>query len=171
MSVAGHMTMLQMTDSMRQGAASRMLSWAWCFVPAVCLVTLVIVFVQGAIPKITDPMAFARSIHRYGILPDVLINPLAIVLPWLELTVVLALLIPQVRFAGATILVTLLFIFTVAIGSALVRGLDISCGCFSTNSDAAKIGWPNLLRNAGLVLLVILAAWDRCPHRREGVTG
>lgn len=158
------MTTLQPADSIPRRSSS-ILGRVTRLISVVCLVAVTIVFVQAAVPKIMDPLAFARSIQRYGILPDVFINPLAIILPWLEVMAVLSLFIRRLRLAGGAILIGLLLVFIAAVGSALVRGLDISCGCFSTGPDAAKIGWTHLLRNAGLIVLVVLAVWNRGPHK------
>jgi uncharacterized membrane protein YphA (DoxX/SURF4 family) len=42
------------------------------------------IFVFASIDKILKPAAFANIIHHYQILPDMFINAVSIVLPWLE---------------------------------------------------------------------------------------
>ena len=57
--------------------------------------------------------------------------------------------------------------FAFVLGSALYRGLDISCGCFSTSTD--KVSYITLIR-AVVILLVSLgtyAATIFCPRRAE----
>lgn len=118
------------------------------------------VFIAAAVPKILDPAAFALATYRYRILPGAGVNAVAILLPWLELTTGVALLVGRARLraAAAWLLVAMTTVFTIAISLNLVRGIETSCGCFSTRADAAvSDGW-NLLRNAALIWLG-LAAW------------
>jgi uncharacterized membrane protein YphA (DoxX/SURF4 family) len=64
-------------------------------------------------------------------LPEGFINFMALTLPWLEI-ICGVLIVLGVFVRGSALLIGfMLFIFIVAISFALVRGLDISCGCFS----------------------------------------
>ncbi len=54
----------------------------------------------------------------------------------------------------------MLGVFTVAISLNLVRGIESSCGCFSTRADAAvSDGW-NLVRNGALIWLSLAVFLD-----------
>ena len=96
-------------------------------------VVLGAIFIYASWHKIMDPEEFARSIINYRIVPAESVNLLAIVLPWMELVCGLLLLLGL--FTGGSILVVafMMTVFLVAMGSALVRGIDISCGCFSSD--------------------------------------
>lgn len=109
-----------------------------------------IVFLYAAVLKIVDPADFAQSIKYYKLLPLWSINALALLLPWWELGAGLALLVPGWRRAGAAIVFVLTWVFTGAISSAMIRGLDISCGCFGTHSS--KVGFLLLAFDASLLL-------------------
>jgi putative oxidoreductase len=90
--------------------------------------------VTGAL-KIGDPAAFAVEIHNYQLFPA-LAPVLAAALPAVELAVAAALLAgprPWLR-AGALASAALMLVFTVAVGSAVARGINISCGCFGAGS-------------------------------------
>jgi len=126
----------------------------------ICRLILALVFIYAAIPKIMDPHAFAVAVFRYQLLPYPLINLMAIYLPWLELIAAVALFIPSLRQGANLILFILLAVFTVAIGSTIARGINIACGCFSVDPDAAHISWLNMLRNLGLILAAI-GSWSR----------
>lgn len=65
---------------------------------------------------------------------------LALYLPWLELVAAAALFWPGFRASGAAILTGLSAVFAVALGSALMRGLDISCGCFGSDTASGLAG-------------------------------
>lgn len=123
-------------------------------------------FLAACIAKIRDPESFALAVHRYRILPEGLVNILAMILPWIELTAGAAVLAAPARWraAGALIITGMLAVFTAAISLNLVRGIEASCGCFSTRADAAvSDGW-NLVRNGALIWLslsVFLDAYRR----------
>lgn len=125
-------------------------------------------FLAACIAKIRDPEAFALAIHRYRLLPGEWINLLAIVMPWIELTCGLAVLAApaRLRAAGALLIAGMLAVFTVAISLNLLRGIEASCGCFSTRADAAvSDGW-NLVRNGALIWLALAVLVD--AFRRAG---
>ncbi|HET9886008.1 MAG TPA: MauE/DoxX family redox-associated membrane protein, partial [bacterium] len=111
-------------------------------------------FLAAALPKLQDPAAFAKSVANYHLLPETPGRILALVLPPLELLVG-AFLILGIFDAGASaIAFSLMLIFTLAVGAALARGLDISCGCFETEGGS-KVGMKKIVEN----LLLIAAAW------------
>ena len=120
------------------------------------------VFLGACIAKIRDPELFALAVNRYRILPGEFVNLVAIVLPWIELTAGLALLAApaRLRAAGALVIAGMLTVFTIAISLNLLRGIEASCGCFSTRADAAvSDGW-NLIRNGALIWLALAAFLD-----------
>lgn len=119
-------------------------------------VFLGVLLVVISIDKIADPASFARSIGDYRILTGTPAMILATVLPWMELLCGLAL-ASGTLIRGSSLLVgSLLVVFTLAVVSALLRDLDISCGCFTQDSSADRIGWLKIGEN---VALLALAAW------------
>ena len=123
-------------------------------------------FIAASVPKLLDPAAFSLAVFRYHLLPDQLVNLAGIYFPWIELTAGLALLaLPRYRPAALAIILGLLVMFTGAIALSMVRGINIACGCFSLAPEAHTMSWFNLLRNAALILLTVLA-WARY-HRQE----
>lgn len=122
--------------------------------------TLAGIFIAAAVPKILDPAGFALDISHYGIVPDLLVNPMAIVLPWIEAVGALALL-SGFAAEGALLLINLLMaIFLTALAQAAVRGLDINCGCFGHSEAKGNIA-PSLFRDMGFLALGLLAVWLR----------
>lgn len=125
-------------------------------------IAIAAVFLGACITKIRDPELFALAVNRYRILPGEFVNLVALVLPWIELTAGLAVLAapPRLRAAGALIIAGMLSIFTLAISLNLLRGIEASCGCFSTRADAAvSDGW-NLVRNGALIWLALATFLD-----------
>ena len=91
------------------------------------------IFIYAGVSKILNPDQFAQAVMNYRIVPLVSVNLFAIVLPWLELVSGILLLVGLFS-GGSIVMITLLMaLFLGAIGTALLRGLDISCGCFSTD--------------------------------------
>jgi uncharacterized membrane protein YphA (DoxX/SURF4 family) len=90
------------------------------------------IFIAAGIPKILDTASFASAVYNYHLLPDIFINIFAITLPWLEI-IIGAMLIMGTWMQGTVIIYNLLMIaFICALSFNTARGLDISCGCFST---------------------------------------
>ena len=88
------------------------------------------IFIYAGAIKVMDPVAFARDIDNYHILPWALSVRLAFYLPWLEIFCGLAVFCGVFYRGGLLILNALIFIFIIASIVAKARGLDISCGCF-----------------------------------------
>jgi len=98
-------------------------------------------FIFAALPKISNPAAFAETVSNYQILPTALVNPAAIFLPWLELLTG-GLIIMGIWLEGALIIYNLLMVtFISVLAYNTARGLNIHCGCFSQSStDIINIG-------------------------------
>lgn len=111
------------------------------------------VFVAASIDKIAHPAAFAAIVRNYEILPAVLVNIVAIVLPWVE-ALVGALLICDWWLPGAAVAASvLLTVFFAALVSTVARGMNTQCGCFSTSAvEAVNSAWY-LTRDLFLLLL------------------
>ncbi len=120
-------------------------------------------FVGAAWHKIASPSTFALDVATYDILPLALVNLTAITLPWIEI-VAGALLLLGFRIRAASILVSgMMALFLVALALALVRGLDMSCGCFaSQGAEEDPISWLTAARDlAWLALSVLVLVADR----------
>ena len=92
-----------------------------------------ITFIWASIDKIANPGGFALSIYNYRMLPHETINLMAIVMPWLELVTGILIIIGVFMRGSAFWIGLMLLVFIVALSSALARGLDIDCGCFSVD--------------------------------------
>ncbi|HVR00555.1 MAG TPA: MauE/DoxX family redox-associated membrane protein [Polyangia bacterium] len=105
--------------------------------------------VAGAL-KLRAPVAFATEIANYQLLPA-LAPYVAAVLPVVELVIGGALVVaPRAwRRAAALGAFALLATFTVAVGSAFFRRINIDCGCFGTGGG--PITGLTLARNVVLM--------------------
>lgn len=107
-----------------------------------------------------DPMAFARDIDNYKILPWTISVPLALYLPWLEIMCGLALIFRRLYSAALVLLLALLVVFIGASFVAKARGIDISCGCFGHVSDQLSFAWHMALDFAIVAGVFALWRWD-----------
>lgn len=88
-------------------------------------------FIYACYHKIADPGHFAKIVYGYYLFPDVSINIIAIVLPFLELVSGLALVLGIYPRSAAIVTNGMLLAFIVALSINLVRGQQFDCGCFS----------------------------------------
>ena len=126
------------------------------------------IFIAASIPKILHPGEFAEIVFNYQILPGRLINLFAIVLPWLEFVTGIMLMF-RIWSEGAVIIVNLLLlIFVTVMAYDLTRGLDISCGCFSTNINAGPANFLYLIRDIVFSLMGIFLFFNVVIKRNSG---
>lgn len=112
------------------------------------------VFIYAGIGKISEPQVFAKEIFNYHILPEYLINFVALILPWLELVVGIFLIAGVRVRASASIASFSMLIFIVAVLSAMFRGLDINCGCFA--DKVVMVGWKKVLEDIIILIAALL---------------
>jgi len=118
-----------------------------------------VTLVAASIDKIAEPAAFALSIANYRVLPDSLTLYPATFLPWMELLCGLSLLFGLMVRGSALLTSFMLILFTAAVLSALLRGLDIACGCFTQGQGAEVIGWWKIAENTGLICATLVLLW------------
>ena len=123
-------------------------------------IILGLIFIYSGILKIIDVQGFSDSIFNYKLLPDLIVNILAVLLPWIELTAGLLLTLGICVKENAFIINILLAVFIIAITINLLRGLDINCGCFGTE-NGTKIGFTKLIENSILFCIgIFLMVFD-----------
>jgi uncharacterized membrane protein YphA (DoxX/SURF4 family) len=114
-------------------------------------------FVVAGASKVGHADLFAAEIAGFRLLPAALIAPIAIALPFLEMLLGVYLILGLFTRTAAWIAVALFAVFDLAIASAVVRGMTVSCGCFGP-SDATVTSWPEVARDAVLVVLAAIVA-------------
>ncbi|MGI6295224.1 MAG: MauE/DoxX family redox-associated membrane protein [Armatimonadota bacterium] len=117
------------------------------------------IFIVSALGKIIDPAGFADSIAAYRLLPLYSVNVFALILPWVELLVGFSLL-NGVAFQSAALIAAIMnVIFIAAVASAMARGLDIDCGCFTVAES--KVGWEIIIRDAVFLAMSLVVLFNR----------
>lgn len=123
------------------------------YIPFLSRVILGGIFIYAAVGKILYPADFSEAITNYQLVPVMFTNLIAIVLPWVELVVGL-LLLNGFRTQSANVIIFLLIcVFSFGAAQALIRGLDINCGCFTEASR--RVGLMFLAEEAALFSMSI----------------
>ncbi len=117
-------------------------------------VVLGTVFIVAAIDKIANPDFFAESIVAYKLLPYAIVNMFALIVPWAELLCGVFLIGGVFMRSSSLLLSLLLVMFLLAIMTAILRGLEIDCGCFGA-AHATPVGWGKILEDIGLLMLAV----------------
>ena len=139
-----------------EATMTKLIQSKWSVSWIICLVLrlfLGCIFLVASYDKILHPLAFAKIVYNYQILPDMLINLTAIVLPWLELILAI-LLISGIWLPGAVLISNMVLMsFFASLLFNMARGLDISCGCFSTSPQSEPVSYSwYILRDLSFVL-------------------
>jgi uncharacterized membrane protein YphA (DoxX/SURF4 family) len=131
------------------GRATR---WALDIALVAARAVLAIVFIWACVHKILDPRDFALQVATYQILPLPLVNLQAIVLPWVELTAGILLVLGLWTRGAALVTCGMNAMFIVAIAMALAADLQLQCGCFTSSAAGHEMSSGLLVRDAALML-------------------
>ncbi len=94
------------------------------------------IFMWSGLAKIQDPQSFVVIIEAFGVLPEILLAPVAYFLPVVEIVAGMGLLMD---LKGSLGLITgMLVLFMIILGYGLHMGLDIDCGCFGPEDPEAE---------------------------------
>jgi uncharacterized membrane protein YphA (DoxX/SURF4 family) len=124
-----------------------------------------VVFLLSSIPKIHFPFIFLSNVYDYQLLGPASGAMLAIVLPWLELALAVALfagILLEGAFLGSIVLTSVFIIAQVAV---LHRGLSIGCSCFGSAQE--PVGYRTLLRTCLVLGIALAGLWTQYRLSRE----
>ena len=126
------------------------------------------IFVYSGAVKLAEPSRFAEIISGFGLLPDPLVFPVALVLPVVELVAGLGLVFALRGSLAAITVMLVVFIAILLYGINL--GLDIDCGCFGPEDpeQAYKGLKAALARDAVMMVAVLFVYWSRGRVRMRG---
>lgn len=137
---------------------SRGPAWLWDLIGLAARLLLAGVFLVSGYIKAVDPAQTRVAVRAYQLLPDGMIEPVAAVLPYLEIATGLILLLGLATRLGAVLAAVLMVAFLIGVGSAAARGLNIDCGCFggggAVEAGATKYT-AEILRDAGLLIVSV----------------
>ncbi|WP_163337680.1 MauE/DoxX family redox-associated membrane protein [Desulfopila sp. IMCC35008] len=125
---------------------------------------LAIVFLGAAIPKILSPTSFAGVIGAYGLVPEMLLFPVALAICWGEFFTAMGLLFNKWWALLSTLVFMLIFIAVLSYGIYL--GLDIDCGCFGPEDPEHK-AFSGLRSALGRDLFLMIPLLFACRFRYQ----
>lgn len=158
---------------------SRGPAWLWDLIGLAARLLLAGVFLVSGYIKAVDPAQTRVAVRAYQLLPEGLVEPVAAVLPYLEIAAGLLLLLGLATRLGAILSALMMVGFLIGVISAAARGLNIDCGCFG-GGGAVAAGeteyTAEILRDAGLLIVSVYLiarpySWlaiDRLAHRDRG---
>lgn len=117
---------------------------------------LAAIFLVAGVAKAGHTEEFTEAVDRYGIVPRPLVAPLAIVLPFVELGLGLALAAGVWLVVAGCVAAVVFAGFGGAISWNLAHGRRFDCGC-GVGGDA-PLGWSLVLRNLALTILAAAIA-------------
>lgn len=137
--------------------------WAVRLASTVLTAAVGLVWLIAGLLKVADPAGMERSVRAFRILPEVLVEPVAYGLPFVEIALGVLLFISLTTRLSALVSAVLFAVYIGAIASAAARGLRIDCGCFSTGGDLAA-GAPThyteeIVRDSLLLLASLFLVW------------
>jgi putative oxidoreductase len=110
-------------------------------------------FVYASATKF-DPAKFAQEVANYRLLPEALVNFVAISLPYVELVAGVMLLLGLRIRAAALVIMWCLLGFIGGMSYAWSKGIDIECGCFGKGT---RIGFRAIAEDVGMFALALEA--------------
>ena len=124
---------------------------------------LAAIFLYAAATKLPDMAAFAKDVANYRLLPGPLVPFAAAVVVGIELAVGLALVTGLWARAAALVASGMLVLFVAGLSQALLRGIDLRCGCFGGDEAAT---WGTVARDLVLLVPAAVVLWVS-PGRGE----
>jgi len=120
-----------------------------------------LIFIYASVGKIIHPEKFVQVLINYRLFPDISLNLIAIILPWLELFTGLSLLTGVFLEGGLIWSNILLMAFFLAIFINFLRGLNIECGCFNLKASFSSkytMLWY-MIRDMALLIISLYLTW------------
>ena len=118
-------------------------------------------FIWAAITKLPDMAGFAQDVANYRVVPAALVPFVASAVVGIELLGGIALVAGVMERAAAAVIACLLVVFIAFLSQALLRGIDLRCGCFGGDEPAS---WWTVARD--VMMLAAAVAVARAPARR-----
>ncbi len=123
-------------------------------------------FLYSAWSKVQDPGMFQTMVDNYRMLPAGVTALFAVTMSTAELLVGAMFIFSKWTREAAFATAVMLAMFIVALTQAQIRGLDISCGCFSESEKNPHEVLHALVRD---VLLIVPTAWLLIKGQRRWI--
>jgi putative oxidoreductase len=128
-------------------------------------VVLGALFIWAAVAKLPDMAAFAQDVANYRIVPAAVVPFVASAVVGIELLAGIALVVGVMERAAAMVVAGLLAAFTLLLAQALLRGIDLRCGCFGGDEPAS---WWTVARDLVMLAAAVIVARGLSPQPQVG---
>jgi len=121
------------------------------------------VFIYAGVVKLDSPQNFSDSIAAFAILPNTLVNLVALGLPPFEIVAGLAIITGVQRRPAIFGLTLLTVAFMIALGVAIARGIPVDCGCFGSGKPSVFGPWIDFGRDMVILATAIVIYLREVP--------
>ena len=141
--------------------------------PAQIVLRLVLggAFLWAGGAKLLHPDEFAPLLLSYQILPLHAVDLVALWLPACEVLIAICLLAGIWVRAAALLFSALMLVFIAGIAQALARGIELHCGCFSTEATGPARTWISLWEEVALLGMGLGLWWSHWEGHGSRVEG
>jgi uncharacterized membrane protein YphA (DoxX/SURF4 family) len=112
-------------------------------------------FIYASFDKMIHPLPFAQIVHHYRLMPPYVINIWAVILPWIEAIAGICLILGYRAKGANLILGGLLAMFIAVLAITAARGINVSCGCFSTSIEVKSNLIYRIIEDVGMAILFL----------------
>ena len=130
-----------------------------------CRIVLGALFIWAAVTKLPDMAAFAQDVANYRVVPAALVPFVAAAAVGVEFLAGISLVAGVMERAAAAVIACLLVAFTAFLSQALLRGIDLRCGCFGGDEPAS---WWTVARDLVMLAAAVVVARGPAPQRQVG---
>lgn len=109
------------------------------------------IMLYAAVPKLSDVGAFAAQVDNYRMVPAALLPLFSAAVPSVEVFAALGLCTPWLVRGAALSALMLFASFAIAMAQAILRGINLDCGCFGGEVESL-VSWWTVLRSVALAL-------------------
>ena len=135
---------------------------------ALCRIVVGGLFLYAASTKLPDMATFAGEVANYRMLPATAVPFVAALVVGVEVVAGIALVVGVFARPAAIAISALMVVFIVGLTQALLRGIDLRCGCFGGDDVAT---WWTVVRDVAILLPALaVSVWGPgriLPTREE----
>jgi putative oxidoreductase len=124
------------------------------------------VFIYAGVVKVLDTQQFTIDVQNYQLTSWTVSILVAVYLPWLEIFAGLGVILRRLYEGSLAALFGMTVVFLIAICSAWMRGLDITCGCFGKSTD--PVSYPTMITR-DLVLMAAVMGLGYLRYRQRAM--
>jgi putative oxidoreductase len=103
------------------------------------------IFFYAGVQKYYYSLEFAEAVLAYRLVPEILVGPVAAVIPWLEIAAGAFLVLGVKKRSSLLLLSGFLGVFLLVTAITMARGLKIDCGCGLF--FPRQVGWGVMLED------------------------